>query len=68
MATPAPKWLEEIREYWSRMTAQLANEAGQPPRVAPELGFSVLPERPAPSPDPPVSALPALPLPTSPGD
>jgi hypothetical protein len=43
-----PKWLVEIRQYWSEMTVRLADESGQPAVTAPEIGFSVLPERPAP--------------------
>jgi hypothetical protein len=43
-----PKWLTEIREYWSEMTTRLADETGRPVLAAPETGFSELPERPSP--------------------
>ena len=62
LTAPAPpKWLEEIREYWSQMTAQLTDETGRPSLTAPEPGFS-------PAPDSPGPKFPALRLPSSPPD
>lgn len=54
-ASSPPTWLAEIREYWSEMTARLADQAGQPTEVAPETGVPALPERPALLPEPPQS-------------
>ena len=45
-AHSTPGWLAEIREYWSEVTAKLADESGQPAGPAPETAFSMLPAKP----------------------